>query len=105
MSGRVLAWAVLVALVAPVVARSQKDDPPKPAGKIEALPKDFDKKRNGIDHGKLETAEYESKTVGTTRKVTMYTLPGYTKDNKYPVLYLLHGIGGDENEWRRGGRT
>ncbi|AMV27398.1 Carbohydrate acetyl esterase/feruloyl esterase precursor [Gemmata sp. SH-PL17] len=33
----------------------------------------------------------------------MYTPPGYTKDQKYPVLYLLHGIGGDENEWARGG--
>ncbi len=37
------------------------------------------------------------------RKARVYTPPGYTKDKKYPVLYLLHGIGGDENEWARGG--
>ena len=37
------------------------------------------------------------------RKAQVYTPPGYTKDKKYPVLYLLHGIGGDENEWPRGG--
>ena len=45
--------------------------------------------------------EYESKTVGTTRKMNVYTPPGYSKDKKYPVLYLLHGIGGDETEWQR----
>jgi enterochelin esterase-like enzyme len=94
---------VLAALVAPVVASGQKDDPPKPAAKIEAPPKDFDKKRDGVDRGKLETVEYDSKTVGITRKAAVYTPPGYDKDKKYPVLYLLHGIGGDENEWRRGG--
>jgi enterochelin esterase-like enzyme len=31
----------------------------------------------------------------------VYTPPGYTKEKKYPVLYLLHGIGGDETEWNR----
>jgi len=67
------------------------DDPP--AG--------FDKKRDDIPHGKLEMIEYESKTVGTTRKMYVYTPPGYSKDRKYPVLYLLHGIGGDETEWER----
>jgi enterochelin esterase-like enzyme len=103
MSGRILAWAALVGLVAPFAASGQKDEPPKPGAKIEAPPKDFDKKRDGIDRGKLETVEYESKTVGITRKATVYTPPGYTKDKKYPVLYLLHGIGGDENEWKRGG--
>ena len=45
--------------------------------------------------------QYESKTVGTTRKLNVYTPPGYTKDKQYPVLYLLHGIGGDETEWQR----
>ena len=44
---------------------------------------------------------YESKTVGTVRKMQVYTPPGYSADRKYPVLYLLHGIGGDETEWER----
>ncbi len=64
-------------------------------------PSGFDKKRDDIPHGKLEMIEYESKTVGTTRKMQVYTPPGYSKDKKYPVLYLLHGIGGDETEWQR----
>jgi enterochelin esterase-like enzyme len=64
-------------------------------------PTGFSKKRDGIPHGKLEMTEYDSKTVGTTRKMQVYTPPGYSKDRKYPVLYLLHGIGGDETEWER----
>ena len=58
-------------------------------------------KRDDIPHGKLEMVEYDSKTVGTTRKMNVYTPPGYSKEKKYPVLYLLHGIGGDETEWQR----
>jgi enterochelin esterase-like enzyme len=66
-------------------------------------PEGFDKERGGINHGKLEMVEYDSKSVGNKRKALVYTPPGYSADQKYPVLYLLHGIGGDENEWRRGG--
>ena len=57
--------------------------------------------RQGIPRGKLEMIEYDSTTVGTRRKMQVYTPPGYSKDKKYPVLYLLHGIGGDETEWER----
>jgi len=66
-------------------------------------PEGFDKERQGIEHGKLEMVEYDSKSVGNKRKALVYTPPSYSADQKYPVLYLLHGIGGDENEWRRGG--
>src|SRR5919202_4201824 len=48
---------------------------------------------------------YESKSVGTMREMNVYTPPGYLTDRKYPVLYLLHGIGGDETEWTRGGKV
>jgi len=65
--------------------------PPAPAG--------YDMAREGIAHGKVEKSEYKSTTVGTTRKVNVYLPPDYTADQKYPVLYLLHGIGGDEEEW------
>jgi enterochelin esterase-like enzyme len=66
-------------------------------------PEGFDKPREGISHGKIETVEYDSKSVGNKRKALVYTPPGYSADQKYPVLYLLHGIGGDEHEWQRGG--
>ncbi len=71
--------------------------------KFPAPPEGFDTRREGIERGKLDTVEYDSATVGVNRKARVYTPPGYTQDQKYPVLYLLHGIGGDENEWVRGG--
>jgi enterochelin esterase-like enzyme len=64
----------------------------------------FDNLRDNISHGKIDTVTYVSKTVGTNRKAVIYTPPGYSKDKKYPVLYLLHGIGGDEKEWLNGGQ-
>ncbi len=64
-------------------------------------PAGFDVKREAIPQGKTELVEYVSKSVGTRRKMTVYTPPGYSPDRKYPVLYLLHGIGGDETEWMR----
>src|SRR3954451_9973878 len=62
-------------------------------------PKGFDVVKADIPHGKIDTIRYSSRTVGTTRRALIYTPPGYTKKKKYPVLYLLHGIGGDEKEW------
>jgi enterochelin esterase-like enzyme len=67
------------------------------------VPEGFDQPRDGVAHGRLEMVEYDSKSVGTRRKALVYTPPGYSPSRKYPVLYLLHGIGGDEEEWRRGG--
>src|SRR3954452_20805100 len=66
---------------------------------VQHAPPDFDSMRNDIPHGKIDTISYASKTVGTNRKALIYTPPGYSKKKKYPVLYLLHGIGGDEKEW------
>ena len=64
----------------------------------------FDMVRESIPHGKIDSVTYNSKTVGAIRKALIYTPPGYSKDKKYPVLYLLHGIGGDEKEWLNGGQ-
>jgi len=67
-------------------------------------PKGFDSLRIDIPLGKIDTVYYSSKTVGSKRKALIYTPPGFSKDEKYPVLYLLHGIGGDETEWLKGGQ-
>ena len=66
-------------------------------------PVGFDSVQTNIPHGKIDTISYNSTTVGTTRRSLIYTPPGYSKKKKYPVLYLLHGIGGDEKEWLNGG--
>lgn len=63
----------------------------------------FDELHEGISHGRIDTIVYHSTTVSTHRKALIYTPPGFTKKKKYPVLYLLHGIGGDEKEWFNGG--
>jgi enterochelin esterase-like enzyme len=66
----------------------------------------FDRRRDGVAQGRLERVYYDSKTVGAQRWMQVYTPPGYSPDKKYPVLYLLHGIGGNENEeWTRNGAT
>ena len=67
--------------------------------KISQMPIGYDSLRTGIPHGRLDSITYTSKTVGATRKALVYTPPGYSSKKKYPVLYLLHGIGGDEKEW------
>jgi enterochelin esterase-like enzyme len=100
---RLLALTGLVCLLAPALAQPGDGTKDDTAGKFPAPLKGFDVRRDGIDRGKLETVEYDSTTVGDKRKARVYTPPGYTKVYKYPVLYLLHGIGGDENEWARGG--
>jgi enterochelin esterase-like enzyme len=68
-----------------------------------SAPKGFAVRRDGIDRGKVETVEYDSKSIGAKRKVVVYTPPGYSKDAHYPVLYLLHGIGDDETGWTKKG--
>lgn len=64
----------------------------------------YDILRESIPHGSIDTIIYSSTTVGTDRKALIYTPPGYSKEKKYPVLYLLHGIGGDHKEWLNGGQ-
>lgn len=93
MTGRTLVLVLLTC--GPALAQPRFPDPPK----------DYDKRREGIERGKVEVVEYDSSTVGNKRKVTIYTPPGFDPmgKTKYPVLYLLHGIGGDENEWKKGG--
>ena len=106
MSERILALVaslVLVYTAAPAPAQPGDGKKDEKTDKFPAPPKGYDARRDGIDRGKLETVEYDSTTVGVKRKARVYTPPGYTKEKKYPVLYLLHGIGGDENEWARGG--
>ena len=59
-----------------------------------------------ISHGAVQTREYKSKSLGTSRKVVIYTPPGYEKSSqRYPVLYLLHGAGSTETSWTERGRA
>ena len=62
-------------------------------------PAGFDVRADGIDYGQVERIEYDSLVVGSKRPAMVYTPPGYSSDREYPVLYLLHGIGGNETHW------
>lgn len=89
--------AFLLALsICSLPALAQPTETQAPAG--------FDSLITSVPHGTISTASYFSITVDTIRKVTIYTPPGYSTSKKYPVLYLLHGIGGDEKEWLNGGK-
>jgi enterochelin esterase-like enzyme len=62
-------------------------------------PEGFKTPRDNSAKGRIEPFEYDSAVTGTRRKANVYLPHGYTSDKKYPVLYLLHGIGGDPFEW------
>jgi enterochelin esterase-like enzyme len=62
-------------------------------------PADFIQIRPDIPKGKLEPITYNSKSIGVDRKAVVYTPPNYDPNQKYPVLYLMHGIGGNETHW------
>ena len=63
-------------------------------------------KINDIPHGTVAKRWYYSPGLNMNRRLTIYTPPGYEQSTeKYPVLYLLHGAGGDEEAWIELGRT
>ncbi|WP_082391386.1 esterase [Jiulongibacter sediminis] len=64
-------------------------------------------KVNDVPHGTVSHPWYPSAKAGKDRRISIYTPPGYEKntDQSYPVLYLLHGYGGDEGEWGSFGRA
>ncbi len=60
---------------------------------------------NEVPHGNLSKVWYNSPTLKMQRRMTVYTPAGYDKGKNYPVMYLLHGAGGDENAWSELGRA
>jgi len=59
-----------------------------------------------VPHGKLQSVAYKSKSLGTDRKMVVYTPPRYeTSTTRYPVLYLLHGAGSTETSWTERGQA
>lgn len=63
-------------------------------------------KTNDVPHGTVTHNWYPSAGLKMNRRLTIYTPAGYERSNeKYPVLYLLHGAGGDEESWAAHGRA
>jgi enterochelin esterase-like enzyme len=63
-------------------------------------PAGFDQSPTNGLAGRTEVFEYDSTVTGARRKAVVYLPPNYSSAKKYPVLYLLHGIGGNEWEWK-----
>lgn len=67
-----------------------------------SVPKDFDTLQKNVKYGNSDTITYYSSVTKCNRNSEVILPAGYSADTKYPVLYLLHGIGGTENEWMGG---
>jgi len=59
-----------------------------------------------VPHGSVSTVYYDSTALGRTRRMHIYTPPGYESGkDKYPVFYLLHGAGDCDDSWTSVGRA
>jgi enterochelin esterase-like enzyme len=72
---------------------------PRPEATLASAPAGFDARREEVPAGLVERVEFDSKVTGGKRPASVYLPPGYSASTKYPVLYLLHGIGGNETHW------
>jgi enterochelin esterase-like enzyme len=78
---------------------------PRPEATLAPAPAGFDVRREGVAAGVVERVEFDSKVTNGKRPASVYLPPGYSADKKYPVLYLLHGIGGNETHWPGPGKA
>jgi enterochelin esterase-like enzyme len=70
-----------------------------------AIPRGFDKRQDSVAHRDVAEIIYRSSATGGDRRAVVYTPAGYANPNRYPVLYLLHGAGHDEDGWVHGGHA
>ena len=64
---------------------------------VNSSPNNFNAKRGGVDYGKVEKVSYQSKDGGGQKSMNVILPAGYSTNKKYPVFYVLHGIGGNED--------
>ena len=100
-SGGLMLGAGALLLLAALTGEAQTQNPIGP--RLPPMPKGFESERENIARGKIETVEYDSKATGDKRKMVVYTPPEYSKDKKYPTLYLLHGAKYNETSWTKDG--
>lgn len=90
---RLVAAVLGLAIVAPAVLAQT------PQQTFANAPKGFDERRENVPRGRVERVEYDSTVTGSKRPAVVYTPPGYSAKQRYPVLYLLHGLGANETVW------
>ena len=101
------AVATFVPTETPAIEQGAEWETGKQSGKKEDFKKYFNpemkqytKKQQGVPLGTIEEMTYPSEVVGVDREAYVYLPPEYDSSKKYPVLYLLHGIGCDRGQWR-----
>ncbi|WP_313073335.1 sialate O-acetylesterase [Lacrimispora sp.] len=92
----ILALLFAVLLARPVCSVAAETLPTSP-------PSGYDQFKNNIPHGQVSYITYQSTATNSQRRARIYLPPGYSTNNKYSVMYLLHGIGGNEDEWYNNG--
>jgi len=106
--------ALAAALAFPVLGCCAADNPERPgpvqprpialeADDVRAFappPAGFDVAKPGVAQGAMAEFTYDSALTGTRRKASVYLPAGFSPQRRYPVLYLLHGIAGNQDEWR-----
>jgi enterochelin esterase-like enzyme len=87
---RLASWSLVIALFALPASILVAQEPSTPV-QIEA---------RDVAHGAVQTFDYHSDSLDRDREAVVYLPPGYEgSSERYPVLYLLHGAGGDERTW------
>lgn len=87
-----LALSLLLSCAAPALAQ---EDPYQPVP-------DYNRRQDGVAYAVPKTVTYYSSTCGMDRKCNVYLPADYDQSKSYPLLLLLHGIGGDHKEWMGG---
>src|SRR6476619_5077768 len=90
----------LLALFPPLIAAGGEVSATRPAALA-----GFDMSKAHVPHGKVNEIRYTSNATGTLRPAEVYTPPGYSPRERFPVLYLLHGAGTDQKGWPGPGRV
>lgn len=94
-------WSLAVVSVCWLSAAAAQSDGVERAWPL--APEGFDVRGDNVAEGRVERIEYDSSVVEGKRPAIVYTPPGYSEQTRYPVLYLLHGIGGNETHWTQFG--
>ncbi|HXU04315.1 MAG TPA: alpha/beta hydrolase-fold protein [Polyangia bacterium] len=93
---RAIRWALVLAAIAALPAAASATETT-----MVTPPSGYDANRSGIQHGMVMSTTYPTKSYGM-KNMRVYLPPGYSTAKKYPVVYLHHGIGGDETSWTNG---
>lgn len=96
-------WGMVAFVFALTLVFTVPDSKVQAAALPTTPPTGYDRVQSNIPHGQVSYINYQSKATNSQRRARIYLPPNYSADKKYSVMYLLHGIGGNEDEWYNNG--